>query len=522
MGFFDAVITIFLQRHHSKEICDRFFGHIEEAFAENGVFGVPSLLSMIERITSNTTSGAKLRGRSVNPMATSRLKDFFGGMFNQNTTDYHMPDRGYHIHLVAGPGVKDDMQNLPRLRLYESNGNDDDDENPAVNIYDLLGNGTWIPPEGWVVCIHSPSSPRVDALWGYKYDSTITEDATPKRFYTTTGTVAADKESKDPYRLDQNDSAISKIGFNGRNLEHNAAWNSDIVNLRDKYGGAALWPESKLTCLPRNWIAMTTEDARRICLPTFEFVKASLLHYQPKMPAIADDVTLDPFPVPQAVPGDIVRDDDDRISALSKGCVVQQELESFATAHRSDRNTQLHFGQLLIHCCESNPGLRDMKNVIRRVQRLASSDSGKLSERASNVTMMAPLPPYFPAPAKSAWQLFCADFKRQRKEDEQGGRVEAVMAMDTAVESASGSDRRKCLSCDCPLDQSEGGLICAECNELIDAGNDNDDDGDGDDECEGSSSSGSSGSSSSSSSSSSKEKRTRRWRALAQHQRHER
>ena len=26
MGFFDAVIITFLQRHHSKEICDRFFG----------------------------------------------------------------------------------------------------------------------------------------------------------------------------------------------------------------------------------------------------------------------------------------------------------------------------------------------------------------------------------------------------------------------------------------------------------------------------------------------------------------
>ena len=77
MGFFDAVITIFLQRHHSKEICDRFFGHVEEAFAENGVFGVPSLFSMIETITSNTTSGAKLRGRRVNPIATSRLKEWF-------------------------------------------------------------------------------------------------------------------------------------------------------------------------------------------------------------------------------------------------------------------------------------------------------------------------------------------------------------------------------------------------------------------------------------------------------------
>ena len=110
MGFFDAVITIFLQRHHSKEICDRFFGHIEEAFAENGVFGVPSLLSMIERITSNTTSGAKLRGRSVNPMATSRLKDFFARIFNQGTTGANMPDKDYHIHVVAGPGVKNDMQ----------------------------------------------------------------------------------------------------------------------------------------------------------------------------------------------------------------------------------------------------------------------------------------------------------------------------------------------------------------------------------------------------------------------------
>ena len=239
---------------------------------------------------------------------------------------------------------------------------------------------------------------------------------------------------------------------------------------------------------------MTTEDARRLWLPTYEFVEASLLHYQPNTPEIADDVALDPFPVPQAVPGDIVRDDDDRISALSKGCVVQQELESFATAHRSDRNTQLHFGQLLMHSCEGNPRLRDMKNVIRRVQRLASSDSGKLSERAHKATMMAPLPPNFPGAAKSAWQLFCADFKRQRKEDEQEGRIEAVMAMDTAVESASGSrsDRRKCLSCDCPLDQNEGGLICAECNELIDAGNDNDDNGDGDDECESSSSSSSS------------------------------
>ena len=236
---------------------------------------------------------------------------------------------------------------------------------------------------------------------------------------------------------------------------------------------------------------MTTEDARRLCLPTYEFVEASLLHYQPNKQEIADDVALDPFPVPQTVPGDIVRDDDDRISTLSKGCVVQQELESFATAHRSDRNTQLHFGQLLMHSCEGNPRLRDMKNVIRRVQRLASGDSGKLSERAHKVTMMAPLPPNIPAAAKSAWQLFCADFKRQRKEDEQGGRVEAAMAMDTAVESASGSrsDRRKCLSCDCPLDQNEGGLICAECNELIDAGNDNDDNGDGDDECESSSSS---------------------------------
>ena len=101
----------------------------------------------------------------------------------------------------------------------------------------------------------------------------------------------------------------------------------------------ALWPKSKLTCLPRNWIAMTTEDARRLCLPTYEFVEASLLHYQSNTPEIADDVALDRFPVPQAVPGDIVRDDDDRISTLSKGCVVQQELESFVTAHRSDRNT---------------------------------------------------------------------------------------------------------------------------------------------------------------------------------------
>ena len=76
-------------------------------------------------------------------MATSRLKDFFGGVFNQNTAGYHMTDRDYHIHLVAGPGAKDDMQNLPRLRLYESNGNDDDDENPAVNFTTA---SNWIPP----------------------------------------------------------------------------------------------------------------------------------------------------------------------------------------------------------------------------------------------------------------------------------------------------------------------------------------------------------------------------------------
>ena len=96
MGFFDAVITIFLQRHHSKEICDRFFGHVEEAFAENGVFGVPSLFSMIETITSNTTSGAKLRGRRVNPIATSRLKEWFARIFNQDTTGANMSDKDYH------------------------------------------------------------------------------------------------------------------------------------------------------------------------------------------------------------------------------------------------------------------------------------------------------------------------------------------------------------------------------------------------------------------------------------------
>ena len=41
MGFFDAVITIFLQRHHSKEICDRFSGHIDRKFGEN--FAVANL-----------------------------------------------------------------------------------------------------------------------------------------------------------------------------------------------------------------------------------------------------------------------------------------------------------------------------------------------------------------------------------------------------------------------------------------------------------------------------------------------
>ena len=46
LNFFDIGIIMFLQRHHSKEICDRFFGSIERAFEDNGVFGIESLLPL--------------------------------------------------------------------------------------------------------------------------------------------------------------------------------------------------------------------------------------------------------------------------------------------------------------------------------------------------------------------------------------------------------------------------------------------------------------------------------------------
>ena len=134
MGFFDAVIVIFLQRHHSKAICDRFFGHIEEAFKTCGVFGVPSLFAMIERITSNKDTGAKLRGRSVNPMATSRLKEFFARLFHQDTTGAKMAEKDYHIHVVAGFGVREKMKELPLLQLYEGDAE-------GVNLWTVLGNG---------------------------------------------------------------------------------------------------------------------------------------------------------------------------------------------------------------------------------------------------------------------------------------------------------------------------------------------------------------------------------------------
>ena len=76
IGFYDICVIVFLQLHHSKEICDRFFGLIEMnlephptfdtttittrdhylhqmAFAHHGVFGIESLMSLIEDIVAN-------------------------------------------------------------------------------------------------------------------------------------------------------------------------------------------------------------------------------------------------------------------------------------------------------------------------------------------------------------------------------------------------------------------------------------------------------------------------------------
>ena len=119
---------------------------------------------MIETITSNTTTGEKLRGRGVNPMATARLKDFFAQLYNQDVTGAGMADKDYHIHVAAGEGVKEEMEKLPRLQLYEA------DDSEALNLFDLLGKGAWIPTEHWVSCVHSPSSLRVDGWFGLQGD----------------------------------------------------------------------------------------------------------------------------------------------------------------------------------------------------------------------------------------------------------------------------------------------------------------------------------------------------------------
>ena len=476
MGFFDAVIVIFLQRHHSKEICDRFFGHIEEAFKTCGVFGVPSLLAMIERITSNKDTGAKLRGRSVNPMATSRLKEFFGAIFHQDTTGANMAEKDYHIHVVAGFGVREEMKKLPLLQLYE-------EDTEGVNLWTVLGNGKWIPNEAWVSCIHAPSSARIDGWCGLIAGATMREDTTPEIFYTSRGTVANDKSSKDIYRLDQLDTSIKVIGFNGRQLYKSTAWSSDIDQLRSDSGVASLWPEDRTLCLPKNWIAMTTQDAIRLCLPTHEFVEADVRQFD-RIPTISN-VELKPFPVPPTV-GHISGDDDPRIVDLQKGCALQEELASFAELeYTKDQSVQIHFGELLVHCCDKNDELRSMPDVIRRATRLGCDDDGKLSQRAHAATMMAPLPGYFPAGSKSGWQLFCADFKDQREKDKAEQQTAGAAEEKSGSSQDGGNDDDgegdACSSCGGPRDDEDG--TCSECREVVASGNDDSEvrNGDGDD-----------------------------------------
>ena len=91
---------------------------IEKAFARCGIFGVESLLKVIEGITSNTTTGATLTGRSVNPMSTPAMKDWLASFIWTEVPGVTNYD--YHINIAARKGAAESLKALPKLSTRAS------------------------------------------------------------------------------------------------------------------------------------------------------------------------------------------------------------------------------------------------------------------------------------------------------------------------------------------------------------------------------------------------------------------
>ena len=93
---------------------------IEKAFARCGIFGAESLLKVIEDITSNTTTGAKMTGRSVNPMSTPAMKDWLAKIFRTDLTGAGITNCDYHIKIIAVEGAAKRLKALPKLSTRAS------------------------------------------------------------------------------------------------------------------------------------------------------------------------------------------------------------------------------------------------------------------------------------------------------------------------------------------------------------------------------------------------------------------
>lgn len=77
-----VAIVCYLQRNHSKSMCDQKFGHMEGGLKTGARFSQEATLMAIEEITTNRETGQKMQCTLVNPDSYTDVKRILRHLYN--------------------------------------------------------------------------------------------------------------------------------------------------------------------------------------------------------------------------------------------------------------------------------------------------------------------------------------------------------------------------------------------------------------------------------------------------------
>ena len=412
------VVVIFLQTMHSKQIMDRKWALVEKEFQRNVIMSAQALLKMIDAITTNKHTKAKMEAFHTNPDAYVDWGSILHAMYDLELKDFGFTVRYAHMAICLAEGALEDasMQRILFDKKQIMHGV------PARSLMDSLGGRERLPGPGCVSLYFHRDAPRTDKVYlRTKYasvpkcapalfgaTSTVEErkaERAASSGASTSASTSASLSALDPMDL-QNDGTQERPGDGTQVLRENensarhAGFRSCRLAVAAAHKGdyqlsvAQEWEhelhatptlEQQRRCQPDNVVCLSSEDAHRENLPHPRFVELLKLQPQP--------VPLTCGPVPE------------RPRSFWSGKLIEYNKIYGGRNHINHRCNVL---ELLLFCLGDNAD-----DISSRLQKAYDPVVANAFALVSREDLQNPIKP------PSAWRLACIDEKEHAQRGEE-------------------------------------------------------------------------------------------------------